>query len=105
MDMTQQTHAWRFWGAWTLAFLSFPVAGVVGITVAGPVTTPLDGVLAGGASGAVLGLVQWLVLRHRLSLSPWWIAATAAGMGPGWRSASRWWAQRRRAWRCRCAGW
>jgi hypothetical protein len=35
------------------------------------------------ASGAVLGLAQWLVLRHRLSVSPWWIAATAGGMGAG----------------------
>ena len=83
MDMTQQTRAWRFWGAWTLAFLSFPVAGVVGITVAGPVTTALAGFLAGVASGAVLGLAQWLVLCQRLALSPWWIAATAAGMGAG----------------------
>jgi hypothetical protein len=83
MEMKHQTRAWRFWGAWMLAFLSFPVAGVAGIAVAGPVTTPLDGVLAGVASGAVVGLAQWLVLRQRLSLSPWWIAATSAGMGAG----------------------
>jgi hypothetical protein len=83
MEMKHEMGEWRFWGGWALAFLSFPVAGLAGIAIAGPVTTPLDGVLAGVASGAVVGLVQWLVLRHRLSLSPWWIAATAAGMGAG----------------------
>ena len=83
MDMTQQTRAWRFWGARMLAFLAIPVAGLVGIAVAGPATTTLDGVLGGAAAGAVIGLAQWLVLRGRLSLSPWWIAATAAGMGAG----------------------
>ncbi len=83
MDMTQQTRAWQFWGAWMLAFLGIPVAGLVGIAVAGPLTTTLDGVLGGVAAGAVIGLAQWLVLRQRLSLSPWWIAATAAGMGAG----------------------
>ena len=83
MDMQQPTHAWRFWGAWMLAFVSIPVAGVAGIVVAGPLTTPLDGVLGGVAAGAVIGLAQWLVLRQRLALSPWWIAATAAGMGAG----------------------
>ncbi len=83
MEMKHQTSEWRFWGAWMLVFLGFPVAGLAGIAVAGPVTTPLDGVLGGVAAGAVIGLAQWLVLRQRLSLSPWWIAATAAGMGAG----------------------
>ncbi len=83
MDMQQQTSAWRFWGAWMLAFVSIPLAGVAGIAVAGPLTTPLDGVLGGVAAGAVIGLAQWLMLRQRLSLSPWWIATTAAGMGTG----------------------
>ncbi len=83
MDIRQQTSAWRFWGAWMLAFLGFPVAGLVGIAVAGPATTAVDGVLGGMAAGAIIGLAQWLVLRQRLSLSPWWIAATAAGMGAG----------------------
>ena len=83
MEMKHQTSAWRFWGAWMLAFLGFPVAGLVGIAVGGPVTTALDGVLGGVAAGAVIGCAQWLVLRQRLSLSPRWIAATAAGMGAG----------------------
>jgi hypothetical protein len=83
MTMKHQTSEWRFLGVWTLAFLSFPVAGLAGIAVAGPVMNALDGILAGVMSGAVLGLAQWLVLRRRLSLSPWWVAATAAGMGAG----------------------
>ena len=83
MDEKHQIREWRFWRAWGLAFLAFPVAGLAGIALTGPVTTPLRGLVAGAASGAVLGVSQWLVLRHRLSLSPWWIAATAVGMGAG----------------------
>jgi len=48
----------------------------------GSVTTPLAGVIGGAATGAVIGLMQWLALR-RLALTPWWIAATAAGMSAG----------------------
>jgi hypothetical protein len=83
MDEKHRIREWRFWGAWGLAFLAFPLAGLAGIALTGPVTTPLAGLVAGAASGAVLGLSQWLVLRHRLSLSPWWTAATAVGMGAG----------------------
>lgn len=83
MDMRHETSMWRFWGAWMLAFVSIPVAGLAGIAVAGPLTTALDGILGGVAAGTVIGLAQWLALRQRLSLSPWWIAATAAGMGAG----------------------
>ncbi len=30
--------------------------------------------------GAMLGLAQWFVLRHRFRAAGWWIAATAAGV-------------------------
>ncbi len=75
--------AWRFWAGWGLAFLGFPLGGLAATALVGGVTTPLDGAIGGAATGAVVGLAQWLVLRRRLSLTPWWIAATAAGMGAG----------------------
>ena len=74
---------WRFWAGWGLAFLGFPLGGLAATALVGGVTTPADGVLGGLATGAVIGLAQWLVLRRRLALTPWWIAATAAGMGAG----------------------
>jgi hypothetical protein len=40
-------------------------------------------VIGGAATGVVIGLAQWLALRRRVALTPWWIAATALGMGTG----------------------
>ena len=74
---------WRFWLFWVLAFLSFPIAGLLANLV-GAVTTPVRGILAGAIAGATLGLVQWLVLRSRLpSLSIWWAVAMSVGMAVG----------------------
>jgi hypothetical protein len=75
--------AWRFWAGWGLAFIGFPLGGLAATALVGGVTTPADGILGGLATGAVIGLAQWLALRRRLALTPWWIAATAAGMGAG----------------------
>ena len=75
--------AWRLWAGWGLAFLGFPLGGLAAAALVGGVTTVLDGILGGLATGAVIGLAQWLVLRHRLRLTSWWIGATAAGMGVG----------------------
>ena len=81
--MRETSTTWRFWLFWVLAFLSFPIAGVLAMFVV-PVTTPVRAIIAGTIGGAALGLVQWLVLKSRLpSLSIWWIAATSMGMAVG----------------------
>jgi hypothetical protein len=73
----------RFWLFWTLAFLSFPIAGLLASFVV-PVTTPVRTLIAGVIAGAALGLVQWFILKSRLpSLSVWWIVATSVGMAVG----------------------
>jgi hypothetical protein len=74
---------WRFWGAWGLAFLGFPLGGLAAIGLVGGVESVLDGAIGGAACGAVLGGVQWLVLRRRLSLPRSWIVATSLGMAGG----------------------
>jgi hypothetical protein len=74
---------WGFWVGWALAFLGLPLGGLATWTLLGPIATPLSGAIGGALTGAVLGAVQWLALRRRLPLSPWWIAATALGMGTG----------------------
>jgi hypothetical protein len=56
----------RFLLFWVLAFLSFPIAGLFS-NLMDAVSTSLVAVLA----GAILGLIQWLVLRSQLSLSMW----------------------------------
>ena len=84
MTITPRSEAaWRFWAGWGLAFVGFPLGGLAATALVGGVTTPVEGVIGGAATGAVIGLAQWLVLRRRLALTPWWIAATAVGMGVG----------------------
>ena len=81
--MKQPSTNWRFWLFWVLAFLSFPIAGLLAFFVV-PVTTLMRALVAGAIAGAALGLIQWLVLKSRLpSLSIWWIVATSAGFAIG----------------------
>jgi hypothetical protein len=83
MNKLASNDGWGFWMGWALAFLGFPLGGLATWMLLGPITTPLAGATGGALTGAVLGAVQWLALRRRLPLSPWWIAATALGMGAG----------------------
>jgi len=41
------------------------------------------GILLGVPFGAVIGILQWLVLRRHISWAYWWIAATVAGLTIG----------------------
>ena len=73
----------RFWLFWVLAFLSFPIAGLLA-TFAGTVTTPMRALIAGAIAGGALGLIQWLILKSRLPLlSIWWAVAMSIGMAAG----------------------
>jgi hypothetical protein len=83
MTTNQRSIGWRFWGAWGLAFLGFPLGGLAALGLVGGVESVLDGAIGGAACGAALGAVQWLVLRRRLSLPRSWIVATSLGMAGG----------------------
>ncbi len=65
---------------WSLGFLSFPVAGLVGTAVAGPVASPLAALVGGAATGLVLGAGQSLAGRFDPRR---WVPATAAGTAVG----------------------
>ena len=81
--MQEVSVSWRFWLFWVLAFLGFPIAGLLANLV-GAVITPARAILAGAVAGAVLGLVQWFVLKSRLPQLPvWWVIATSAGFAVG----------------------
>jgi hypothetical protein len=81
--MNELSTYWRFWLFWVLAFLSFPIAGLLANLV-GSVTTPVRAIFAGAIAGATLGIIQWLVLRSRQPLLPiWWAVAMSVGMAVG----------------------
>jgi hypothetical protein len=74
---------WRFFLWWMLAFLGFPLGGLLALMVVGPVEEVLSGALGGALAGAVIGAAQWLVLRRYLRVRPEWILATALGVAIG----------------------
>src|SRR3712207_1331216 len=49
-----------------LAFLGFPLGGLVALTLVGSVEGAVSGALGGALAGAVIGAAQWLVLRRYL---------------------------------------
>jgi hypothetical protein len=67
---------------WIATLLAFPLAGLAGRGVAGPVDTVWTAVLAGAIAGAVIGAAQWLALR-RIGADVRWIVATAVGLAVG----------------------
>ena len=70
------------WALWTLGFLAFPLAGLAGRAVGGPVDSPTAALAGGLVTGAVIGVGQWLASGRRLAPDRW-IPATAIGMAAG----------------------
>ena len=71
---------WRFWLWWLPTVVGF-IAGGALATVAGPVEALPAAAMGGVLAGAVIGVGQWLVLRHRLPRAGWWLPTTAVAQG------------------------
>lgn len=70
------------WALWTAGFLAFPVAGLAGQAVAGPVDDLSAALLGGAVTGLVIGIGQSLAGRGTVRPARW-IPATALGMTVG----------------------
>jgi hypothetical protein len=81
--MLQTLPNWQFWLAWFFAFLGFPIGGLLAQALAGAINNPISALWGGLLTGAVIGLLQWLVLRQQFPISSVWILATALGMAVG----------------------
>ena len=81
----RKTLGWRFFLWWMLAFLGFPIGGLLAFVLVGPVEGVVSGALGGALAGAVIGAAQWSVLRRypRVRVGPEWILATALGVAIG----------------------
>ena len=77
------TSGWRFFLWWMLAFLGFPLGGLLAFVLVGSVEGVVSGALGGVLAGAVIGVAQWLVLRRCMTVGPEWIVATALGVAIG----------------------
>ena len=78
-----KTGGWRFFLWWMLAFLGFPIGGLLAFVLVGSVDGMVSGALGGALAGAVIGAAQWLVLRRYLRVGPEWILATVIGVAIG----------------------
>jgi hypothetical protein len=84
-EADHKTGGWRFFLWWMLAFLGFPIGGLLAYVLVGPAEGVVSGALGGALAGAVIGAAQWLVLRRypRLRVGLEWILATALGVAIG----------------------
>jgi uncharacterized membrane protein len=73
----------KSWLLWTVAFVSFPIAGIAAQAATGRINDAVAALLGGLIAGAVIGTGQWLAARRLLGDPLAWIAATAAAMGIG----------------------
>jgi hypothetical protein len=72
------------WPAWLVATIAYPIAGLAGYAVAGPVDGPVPGLVAGLVAGVVVGVAQVVAAGERdRRVAGSWIAATAIGLGLG----------------------
>ena len=70
---------WR----WALVALAFPIAGLIGWTVSGPVDAPLAAIVGGAITGAGLGAAEWLAARDAFGDSRVWIATSGVAYSAG----------------------
>ena len=73
----------KAWLWWTVAFVSFPIAGIAAQAATGRINDAVAALVGGLIAGAVIGAGQWLAARRLLGDPLAWIAATAAAMGIG----------------------
>jgi hypothetical protein len=78
-----RSSALRDWAIWTVGFIAFPIGGVLGGTVAGPVDTLGAAAIGGLLTGLVIGAGQALAGRNMGLSAVRWVPATAVGMAVG----------------------
>ncbi len=79
---SSRTGALWSWALWTAGFLAFPIAGLAGKAIAGPVDDLLAALLGGAVTGLVIGAGQSLVARGAVPPARW-VPATTLGMAAG----------------------
>jgi hypothetical protein len=73
----------KSWLLWTLALVSFPIAGIAAQAAVGRINDAVAALAGGLIAGAVIGTGQWLAARRLLGDPRAWIPATAAATGIG----------------------
>jgi hypothetical protein len=70
---------WR----WAAVALAFPVAGLIGRAISGPVDALGPALIGGALTAAGLGAAQWLAVREAFGGAAAWVVTSAACYGLG----------------------
>jgi len=73
----------RTTGRWMVSFLGFPLGGFIALLIVGGVDNPIDALIGGLITGAILGAVQSWAIGRSGPPAHGWIAATAVGVMVG----------------------
>jgi len=68
---------------WVLAFIGFPIGGLLAGVVIGSLDTAVEGLIGGGLAGIAVGVAQTLALRRWLNVDWMWAGATTIGLAVG----------------------
>jgi hypothetical protein len=75
---------WR----WAAVALAFPIAGLIGWAVSGPVDAPSAALIGGLITGAGLGAGEWWAAKNAFGDGLTWIATSAVSYGAGLLAAA-----------------
>ena len=81
---TQLFPGWR----WAAVALAFPIAGLVGWAISGPVDAPIAALIGGTITGAGLGAGQWWAAKDAFGDGRAWIATSGVAYGAGLAAAA-----------------
>lgn len=81
MSSTPQHRPFRW--RWASVALAFPIAGLIGWKIGGPVDAVEAAVIGGAITGGGLGAVQWWAAEGSLGNPAPWIGASAGGYAAG----------------------
>src|SRR4051812_29230047 len=82
MTKSSQQRAFPGW-RWVAVAAAFPIAGLIGGAIGGPVDAFAAALVGGGLTGAGLGAVQWWAAKGSLGEPAAWIGSSAAGYAGG----------------------
>jgi hypothetical protein len=82
MFISSQKRAFPGW-RWAAVAVAFPVAGLIGWKISGPVDAVEAALVGGALTGAGLGAVQWWAAKGALGRPAAWISSSTVGYAGG----------------------
>jgi hypothetical protein len=82
MSISSQRRSFPGW-RWVAVAAAFPVAGLIGWKISGPVDAVGPALIGGALTGAGLGAVQWWAAKGALGTPAAWVSSSSVGYAGG----------------------